>query len=707
MRLAGVDAEMLRGRSIAPAKADALQILLTEFEKALKERQLFDDTILIQAALQGMSIVQTPVAIMEELTLTALELEYVQRKFEGPVRLIGRAEYGITPPSRSARVLIGKPEIVDGSVGIAGGVRLGSLSSSVRDDVVVWGARGPEAEIADIVRLAIRDGIPFDEIEIAYSRPNVYLPLLVDLTQQFNVNITFSEGIPVRLTRPGQALIGILQWMVEGYPSRMLARLVQGGFLVFQRAVTDVTRDDNVNIASTLLECVIGEGRERYRRGIEALQSRIQSDLDSGWQVSDHRQRNIRLLKDAMSELFLIMPSGPTVAIRDVALFCTRFLSSFTAFRGEHDKRALESLTDRLTQFAGDESVEAPFGFACQLIIDMVDRHKVQAAAARPGSIHAVPIGRSGYTGRRHMFVIGLDVDNFPGRVSEDPILLDFEREVVSANLGMKGRQVTDTVWDLVRGLGMAAGKVYLSSTVFNAEREEVVVYPSPFFQQAATDLGYDYKDPPSLGVEGVPLNSTEALLPQRRRADYRSACGAIFPWLRDGTFAGSERRSDRITRFDGLIGDHATGFRIRDDYPVFSANRLENLAACPHRYFLNDVLYARKPKYYEFDTGRWLSAMDYGRLLHSLFQRFMTVLRDRDERPTVERNGRELQQMLDELIEEYKAQFPVDNQAAYEFECRRLALSAEAFLRVEQADPTSRPLHFELVFGMAGAGSD
>ena len=114
------------------------------------------------------------------------------------------------------------------------------------------------------------------------------------------------------LTRPGRALIGILKWMIEDYPSHTLARLVQGGFIAFHRAVTDVTQDDNVNIASALLECVIGEGRDRYQRGIEALQSRIQSDLDSGWQVSDYRQRNIRLLKEAVPELFSILPSGKT-----------------------------------------------------------------------------------------------------------------------------------------------------------------------------------------------------------------------------------------------------------------------------------------------------------------------------------------------------------------------------------------------------------
>ncbi|MFV1980196.1 MAG: hypothetical protein ACC655_03510, partial [Rhodothermia bacterium] len=155
MRLAGVDAGMLKARSIAPEKAEALQFLLTGFEKALEERGLFDDARLMQVALQEPSVTQTPVAIMEELTLTALDLQYVRSKFEGPVHLIGRAEYGLTPPSRSARVLIGKPEMEDANVGIAGGIRLGLLSPSDRDDVVVWGARGPESEIGDIEGLAI------------------------------------------------------------------------------------------------------------------------------------------------------------------------------------------------------------------------------------------------------------------------------------------------------------------------------------------------------------------------------------------------------------------------------------------------------------------------------------------------------------------------------------------------------------------------
>jgi ATP-dependent helicase/nuclease subunit B len=183
---------------------------------------------------------------------------------------------------------------------------------------------------------------------------------------------------------------------------------------------------------------------------------------------------------------------------------------------------------------------------------DMVERHTVQASTAGAGSLHAVSIERAGYTGREHVFVIGLDVDNFPGRSAEDPILLDVERQQLSVNLDLKSPQATDRIWHLIRAGGMAHGRVYFGTSVFNAEREEAVVYPSPFFQSVAKQLEVDYLHPPPLSLAPFPLDDTNVLLPQRRRSDYQDVVGSHFPWMEAGTAAARARKAPRFSEYDG-----------------------------------------------------------------------------------------------------------------------------------------------------------
>jgi ATP-dependent helicase/nuclease subunit B len=583
----------------------------------------------------------------------------------------------------------------------------GQLTEDDRSTIQVWGARGVDEEVKDVLRWVLTANIALDEVEIAYTRPATYLPAMVDVADRFGLEVSFGDGVPVTLTRPGRGLRGLLQWILEGYPVDGFAGLLQAGLFQFERKA-DEPMASMPNLAALLLEAPIGERIERYATGLDALILDAESNLQ---ETKSERRRaraiesrlgELRRLHRGIRDLESVLPSSDETTLGELAALCLRFLEMNSVIGDEErDTIARESLTDRVGQYADNSTVvKSPFGL--QLFVDMVDRHTIQVSTAQPGALYAVDIARAGYTGRKNLFIIGMDVDSFPGRASEDPILLDLERERVSKHLGRRSLEAGDRMWHLSRALGVAPGRVFLGTTAFDPEREDTIVYPSPFIQSAAGQLGYDYNALPGIGAEST-LDDVDILLPQRDRADFRLLASRCYPWLVRGQRAVDERKTPVFTRFEGWLGRSEPMFEISPSGPVFSNTRLERLANCGHRYFLADVLKVRRPDYYEMDPARWLPAKDFGLLLHELYHDFLQELNKRGERVDLASHRRLAFDMLSEVIERYKERFPIDNLAAHRYEVQRLEQSVETFLRTESVS-TATPVRFELTFGYPDA---
>lgn len=708
LRSAGVAREELVKGPVRTEKTKALGYLLGRFDEVVRERGLYDPAYVLEHAVREGSLhpVEGVAALLDETPMTRRSFQYLRQSFGDRLARIGRTDYDVAiPPAVSASFLVSEPR-EGGFVGPAAAIRSGRIDDAALERVRVYGARGPEAEVGDAIRYCLEHEIPLDDVEVAYSNGSVYVPALASVAERFGVDISFAEGVPATLTRPGAGLKGFLDWIVGNCPARQLADLLSAGILSFHRVVDEVSVVDMPELTSHFRHAVLDEGLERYIPAVERLSRSRDARVGSGEEEGETRfERRSRLLSSSIRALVEAVPTTTTLGSRETADLCCDFLARFAVIHGERDERAVESLTDRFQQLGAEGHTDLPRRLALQLAADMVDRHNVQASTARAGSLHAVPIERAAYGGRRHQFVVGLDVDNFPGRAAEDPILLDVERTELSVNLDLKSSQATDRIWHLVRALGMAPGSVYFGTSVFNAEREEAVVYPSPFFQSVAKQLAKDYLNPPPLSVDPFHIEDTAILLPQRRRHDYRSFLSSCFPWMMEGSRAAEARKSLLFSEFDGLLG--ASGESIRRlSETVFSPNRMEKLAACPYRYFLHYVLNVRKPDYYEPNPTRWLDPRDFGTLLHELYYDFLKELAERGERPDPRRHDRMLLDRLEGLVELYQELFPPDNQAAFEYERKRLEESALAFLRTEANDPDARPILFEFVFGSEEAAA-
>ena len=705
IRMAGLTPNAVSARIDDSIKGRALDSLTHLFAEELEKRRVFDSARLLDHA-SRMGPCPYPVLILGETNLTGIEIRFLRSRFDDRLEILRVPDSTVRVPQTIAQEVFGFGREAAAGDDPPLSEAFDPFEGVEQVDLTVYGAKGPEYEVKDAIKWALNAGVSIDSVEIAYSRGATYVPMILDAAERLGIDVSFGEGIPATLTRPGRALVGLLRWILDDFPASDLAGLLEAGHVQFQR-VEGESPAPMSRFASFLREAPIGEKRRRYERGLSALVDEARRDLDgldpesSRYKRLERRHRDLLRLRRSIRDLFAGIPDTETSNLGALASLARRFLEHNAIAKGDLEIAALDSLMGRIDNLPADEVVSLKYGL--QSLIDMVQRQTVQVSTARPGSLHVVDISRAGYSGRPNLFVVGLDVDSFPGRISEDPILLDLERERISQNLGKRSEESGARVWHLLRSIHMNATRVFLGTTTFDAEREDTAVYPSPLIQSAAHKLGVPFDDLPQLDVGTVTFDDVDLLLPQRDRHDFRQVLETEFPTLRMGEQAVQERQSVRLTRYDGWLGEGDEAFSIRPDGPVLSSTRLENLADCGYRYFLTYVLGIREPEYYKMDPARWLSPKDFGIFLHDLYHEFLDDLKAKGERASIEAHRSELLQRIDEKLEAYRQRFPVDNLAAHNFQVQRLRNSAATFLLTESQSVT-KPILFELIFGYPDA---
>ena len=202
-------------------------------------------------------------------------------------------------------------------------------------------------------------------------------------------------------------------------------------------------------------------------------------------------------------------------------------------------------------------------------------------------------------------------------------------------NWNCAARDHAEQVWHLIRVLGMASNKVTLLSChrSLSDSRER---YPAALFQQAAEQMEITPVIVPTL-----PENSEQALGRCRGHCWRTTPLPTTNPlYIRPSPIWSLDKRPrrarewDGLTTYDGWLGTPTPELAITAQHRIFSPSRLEMLARCPYRYFLNHALEIQPIEKAETDPTRWLDPLSYGALLHSLFHKFMQTLKARGRTP-------------------------------------------------------------------------
>ena len=107
--------------------------------------------------------------------------------------------------------------------------------------------------------------------------------------------------------------------------------------------------------------------------------------------------------------------------------------------------------------------------FSCTLseslrfIRERVQSLYVAPERPRPGHLYACSLSQSGYAGRDHLFVVGLEEGRVFSSSTEDAVLLDTERAGISADLRLSTDRIDEAVYAVLMRLAASAASVTFS----------------------------------------------------------------------------------------------------------------------------------------------------------------------------------------------------------------------------------------------------
>ncbi|MFH1150494.1 MAG: PD-(D/E)XK nuclease family protein [Actinomycetota bacterium] len=737
LRLAGLDADAIDERAFeVRSKGAEVKALLEAFESVLAEGGFTDYAGCLRLAVERVtsdrglpldSLVAIPADLEERLA--GLERELWSSIPRDNRRVLDVDLPGDASTVSSRRYMLSFALHADG----AKGSDPFAPHSSEGDGVTMYRAVGEVNEVREVFRRVVEEGLPFDDVEVLYTEPATYLPLLFELASRLAADgsdelpVTFLEGVPTRYSRPGRALAGWLDWVRGGdFPQGALVHMVHDGLL----EIPAVQGGDLsfARLGAILRSVAIGAGRERYLAAMDsegrALTSQI-AGLDEAAEEGHDAQRRRSLserleglgaLRELVAGLLEVVPStgGQVEALRSASLFLARH----ARHSGKFDEYGRVILLDSVAEIERCLEDGEVAGFEPWSWLDeVISSTGVEGSGPAPGRLHAAPLTAGGHSGRGHTFIVGFDEARFPGSGRQDPVLLDGERERLSDDLLTGEARLTGELEQLMLLFARLRGEVTLSYCC-RSLADDRELFPSPVLLSAYRVLEKRDGDQQDLDAYcGDPVSFAPAS-PERAidttewwlslacgRTDRLVPAGLVaasFPHLGRGMRAREMRESQAFTEYDGYVPEAASECDpAREGARPLSASALEELARCPLEYFLHRVLRIDPLEEYEIDPNEWLDARQVGHFLHGCFRIFLERLDERGERPSRDAHLAELRRLFDDELAYWRRGVPPHNEASYRAQARMLERAACIFLTEEELHCVDRrPAYFEVSIG-------
>ncbi len=722
-----------------PQKGVFIKSVLEEYERFLETNNILDYPDILQLAKQALDREEFPNGFSDILLLLpdSLRLSHLEKRVIDSV-----------PNSRI--VILGKPEQSEPlkldtrcvGVGCMGEICEGEKEKHGHPlSCEFFRAIGYVNEVREVFRRCIERGWSFDEVEIVHTDFETYVPTIYEVAVKISGGIqigdesfpvTFAEGLPLRLSKPGRALIGWISWVKDGYPLKTLVQMLSDDLLKMQ----DNNSMNGAQMAEILRGLAIRSGKDQFIQQLKLIIGNLEERLNrekspSGFPepIADNfriHKINLRLeqtkrLEEMIVSLFGILPPSeplPLEILQASKVFLERFVRS-ESYLDNYSRQSLlaaiqaeESALQKMNQ-SGQASINT-----WEVIGDLLRSLRVGGSRPRQGSVHVASIEIGGHSGRKHTFVIGLDDTRFPPRTFDDPILLDLERARISPNLPKSAERIKETLTTWNEFLEGLEGNISLGFSCHDIVNDREL-FPSRVLMEVyrhilnpevsdLTGIQESFPPPVSFAPQKLSqsLDETEWLM--------RDLCGDgipdadqilrdNFPNLYSGKLAVECRSSDQFTIYDGNILQIPHNLDPkRSEGPVMSASKLETAGQCPLRYFFRHVLELKQQSEIKQDPTKWLDHTEVGSLLHEVFYRFMARLITEGRKPDFQRDGGALESILNECVKRYQAIHPIPSEGAFKNQKRELERSGLIFLIEEEGfcrDHT--PKFLETSFGM------
>ena len=725
LRMAGIRADTLKPEVFSsPAKHAELVALLSAYEHFLDERKRGDVAAVYEEAVKHWD--WCPIQSQDCWTeLPDLHWSRLQRSLIDSMRgervnPCGFELAGVTVPRRltSART----DRLVADAATNPLAFLMTPASAPTRTQrpakIALFHAGGREAEIEEVFRRILAAGVSLDQVEIACAS-DAHVALIWEKALRHNWPVTLGPGIPAAFTRPGRALIGLCDWIETDFSAGHFRRLLQSGDLAVREEDEGFTP---AQAARLLGRAEAGWGRATYGLALERLRKTYESDAadqDAGEEDRADARIKAELTAHVRSWITKLLASVPEpgpdgkVSLQAVVSCVLDFLERTSGRSSALDHRAAAGLRESI----GELRALGPF--LCTLpqslcfIRERAQSLYVAQERPRPGHLYACSLTQSGYAGRHHLFVVGLEEGRVFSSSTEDAVLLDAERRGISDDLRLSTDRIDEAVYAVLSRLAASGASATFSYSCRDT-REFRETYASWLMLQAfRLEQGDGTLSYPQMKAalgepkSAVPADRETALSPGGwwLRSVVGTGdrgikvLGSAFAGVARGRAAEGKRQSSEFTEFDGYVLDAGPAFDPCAPGIALSVTELEKAAECPFRFFLKRGLGVRPIDERERDQDVWLDPLTRGSVLHELYATLLRRVRDESRRPD-EKDRAWLLALGRERLGKLNEEMPAATEEILERESRDFLADVELFVEAESANLASTPIGIEVSFG-------
>ncbi|MFC0212169.1 PD-(D/E)XK nuclease family protein [Paenibacillus chartarius] len=561
-------------------------------------------------------------------------------------------------------------------------------------------AHGPVSEVREVFRRMAERRIPPDQAELIVSNAGLYTSAVYTTALQYDIPCIYSGGIPIDYSVTGQAVRLFLAWLESGYQLDWILLALKQGILRPPAAEESISTGSYIRV---LEKSGIGWGRDRYdilTQIVPQALNEIAPDADPVDTTPAKR------LADWFQNWFACLPEDDAAwSPSAVAVGIQLMLQSVPA-RGEYEAVAQACIRQMLETLRCADTGTMDRPMAIRFVRDKIERLTFGGSGIpSEGRLQVASLQDGGQTGRPYTFIIGMDERSWALASSQDPILLDEERQRISSRLETAKARAEQEEQARAERLGAIRGQCTMSYSSYRiADKQEqnaaFELLQCFRLQSGRETAGYEdlhHALPQAAGVLSsggrVPIDAQEVWLKTLIGGSRTIRAGlhevlAAYPSLHAGQLALESRMDGEIGPYDGVFDPGPY-----EPVPAAtSVSKLELFARCPLQYFYQEILRVRPKEPAEFDRSRWLDAAQRGTLLHEIYQRYWAETNEQGGSHDRTRLERITEQALQKAVQE----IPAPSEHVMLKECEHIRRDAAIFWNSEQSR-TSQPRFMEL----------
>ena len=494
------------------------------------------------------------------------------------------------------------------------------------------------SEIEDILAYIYREGIKFDECLIAASDTNTYGKILSNYQAALRFPLVINSGQSINDTSSGRLFRTVCTWMANNNHLDYFNELLYSREFNLDKFKDDIGNyNDEVaksinnqlglksfdvfsfdSIVNTVGNLKLGlNDLDKNNQRLEAYKQMVESKPE------DKINRRDRYILEYVEKINEIFSKGIANFLENYAILDENNISIEKNALGKY-LLALE-LIDKY-----DIDINEMIRFLTTVVIG--------SRKPQPGSLFVTSINNSIPFLRKHLFVVGLDSKAFPGKVAEDPIILDQDYDLYEISEAST-RQMKENKRSYNNLINLASSKgvdIHLSYAYYNSETAKVQNASSVLFETYQKEVGED---------KTVTVNDFNK---EFGNGDYK-LIGFFDNDLFPLSVLGRKNKDTIIVKSDEVQPSETANVDATPLMHRLSATAIEKYVECQYKFFLNSVLHIGQEN--DTDIFKIVPDNDSGTIAHEIMEHF-----------TADMSRDEFLELSEQKFKEYLIAHPSDN---------------------------------------------